>query len=218
VLRYDLPTPDGGYAERFWSHRTVPVLDEQGDVVLLLHRADDITDYVRHRDEAGWDAVRGRQVPELVHPAEADFFSLTRELAQGHAELLASSERERHTAASLAGLATTVAALSAAESRAELLRQMFRHGRRALQADVLAVALLDRVAATWRSSTPGTATAPTRSSAGWSPTSPTTSRSWRSASAVAPRRHPQGERLARARGRRTCLTAGPCRHRRPGHR
>jgi hypothetical protein len=143
VLRYDLPTPDGGYAERFWSHRTVPVLDEQGDVVLLLHRADDITDYVRHRDEAGWDAVRGRQVPELVHPAEADFFSLTRELAQAHAELLASSERERHTAASLAGLATTVAALSAAESRAELLRQMFRHGRRALQADVLAVALLE---------------------------------------------------------------------------
>jgi hypothetical protein len=114
-----------------------------GDVVLLLHRADDITDYVRHRDEAGWDAVRGRQVPELVHPAEADFFSLTRELAQAHAELLASSERERHTAASLAGLATTVAALSAAESRAELLRQMFRHGRRALQADVLAVALLE---------------------------------------------------------------------------
>ena len=53
------------------------------------------------------------------------------------------SERERHTAQSLAGLATTVSALSAAESRAELLRQMFRHGRRALQADVLAVALLE---------------------------------------------------------------------------
>ena len=78
-----------------------------------------------------------------MHRAEADLFSLTRELEQANAELLASSERERHTAQSLAGLATTVSALSAAESRSELLRQMFRHGRRALQADVLAVALLE---------------------------------------------------------------------------
>jgi serine phosphatase RsbU (regulator of sigma subunit) len=43
----------------------------------------------------------------------------------------------------LAGLATTVSALSTAEDRDELLRQMFRHGRRALRADLLAVALLE---------------------------------------------------------------------------
>ena len=114
-----------------------------GDVVLLLHRADDITDYVRYRLDAGSDEVGGQQWAERVHQAEADLFSRTQELEQANAELLALSERERHTAQSLAGLATTVSALSAADSRAELLRQMFRHGRRALQADVLAVALLE---------------------------------------------------------------------------
>ena len=121
----------------------MPILDASEDVVLLLHRADDITDYVRYRDDGGSDASGGQQWAERVHQTEADLFSRTQELEQANAELLALSERERHTAQSLAGLATTVSALSAAESRTELLRQMFRHGRRALQADVLAVALLE---------------------------------------------------------------------------
>ena len=141
--RHDIRMPDGSYAERFWTYRTVPVLDERDDVVLLLHRADDITDYVRFRVEAEPGAVGGRQWAERVHQAQTDLFSRTQELGQAHAELVALSERERHTAESLAGLATTVSALSAAESRTELLRQMFRHGRRTLQADVLAVALLE---------------------------------------------------------------------------
>ena len=143
LQRHDIRGADGRYAERFWSYRSVPILDDTGQVVLLLHRADDITDYVRHRDEADRDAAGREQVSEAVHRAEADLFSLTRELEQANAALLASSERERHTAQSLAGLATTVSALSVAESRSELLRQMFRHGRRAFQADVLAVALLE---------------------------------------------------------------------------
>jgi serine phosphatase RsbU (regulator of sigma subunit) len=143
LQRYDIRLPDGRFTERFWSYRTVPVVDDRGDVVLLLHRADDITDYVRYRVDEGPDETGGQQWAERVHQAEADLFSRTQELEQAHAELLELSERERHTARSLAGLATTVSALSAAESRTELLRQMFQHGRRALQADVLAVALLE---------------------------------------------------------------------------
>jgi serine phosphatase RsbU (regulator of sigma subunit) len=107
--------PDGSYAERFWSCRTVPILDDGDDVVLLLHRADDVTDQVRYRDD----------------------------LERANTDLLAANERERRTASTLAGLATTVSALSAAESRTDLLRLMFRHGLRALEADVLAVALLE---------------------------------------------------------------------------
>jgi serine phosphatase RsbU (regulator of sigma subunit) len=143
LQKYDIPMPDGSFDERFWSYHTVPVLDEQDQVVLLLHRADDITDYVRYRDDAACDGPRGRRWAEWAQRAEADLFSRTAELAQANAELRALSERERRTAETLSGLSTTVSALSAAESRDDLLRQMFRHGRRALRADVLAVALLE---------------------------------------------------------------------------
>ena len=131
------PTTDGDRREQFWSHCTVPVLGDQEEVVLLLHRAEDITDYV---DD--WDEIRP-PLSARVERAETDLLARTRELEHANAELRATSERERRTAQQLAGLAETVSALSLAESRSELLRQMFRHARRALRADVLAVALLE---------------------------------------------------------------------------
>ena len=143
LLRYVVPTSDGGPRERYWSHCTVPVLGEQGEVVLLLHRAEDITDHVSDPDDARPPATRGVPLAARVQRAETDLLARTHELEQANAELRATSERERRTAQQLAGLAATVSALSVAESRSELLRQMFRHARRALSADVLAVALLE---------------------------------------------------------------------------
>ena len=138
IQRYDIRMPDGSYVQRFWSPQNVPILDEDGEVALLLHRADDITEYIRDRDEARRAAVHGRHRVEQV---EADLFSRTRALEQLNADLRTSSERERRTARSLAGLARTVSALAAAETTPELLHLLFAHGRSALAADTAAVAL-----------------------------------------------------------------------------
>jgi serine phosphatase RsbU (regulator of sigma subunit) len=73
---------------------------------------------------------------------ESALHARTRELEEANAELRALSERERRTARSLAGLATAVSALAAAETRGDLLRHLFRHGAAAFDADALAVALL----------------------------------------------------------------------------
>ncbi len=121
--RLDVTLADGTRAERWWDYRTVPVLDDRGAVALLVHRADEVSDRV-HRAGA---AVRGS----------------TRDLEQANAELRALGERQQRTADALAGLATTVSALASAEDRADLLRQLFRHGRPSLRADLLAVALLE---------------------------------------------------------------------------
>jgi len=115
--RCGVPLPDGTTAERYWDYRTVPVLDERGEVVLLVHRADDVTGVGRR---AG-----------------------TQELERANAELRALGDRQRRTADALAGLAATVSALAGAETRADLLRELFGHGRPALRADLLAVALLE---------------------------------------------------------------------------
>ncbi|MGZ4544880.1 MAG: SpoIIE family protein phosphatase [Blastococcus sp.] len=143
LLRHVTPMTDGGQRERFWRHCTVPVLSDQGEVVLLLHAAEDITDHVNDRDEARPLSTGGLPLAARVEQARTDLVVRTRELEQANAELRATTERERRAAQQLAGLAATVTALSVAESRSELLRQMFRHARRALRADVLAVALLE---------------------------------------------------------------------------
>jgi len=73
VQKYDIRMPDGSFEERFWSPRNVPVLDERGKVVLLMHRSDDITDYLQAQDTARLEVERAQQV-------EADLFSRTQEL------------------------------------------------------------------------------------------------------------------------------------------
>ncbi len=134
VQRYDIPLPDGTWDVRYWSPVNVPVLDDTGGVAFLLHRSDDITDYVRLRGEA-------EQGQRRVVEVEADLLSRTRELQDAVAELRALEARQRRTAHSLAGLTAIVSALAAAESRAHLVDLLADHGGAALDASLLALAL-----------------------------------------------------------------------------
>ena len=132
LQRYDIRMPDGTYVTRWWAPQNVPVLDDDGEVVLLLHRADDITDYV-----AGREAAR-REVAQV----EGDLYARTRELERLNARLRATNERERRTAQSLAGLAATVSALAAADSTAELVQLMFERSEASLGVSATNIALL----------------------------------------------------------------------------
>ena len=140
IQKYDIPMPDGTYEERFWSPRNVPITDAEGRVVLLLHRSDDVTGYIRDRDEAQQAAARGQ---DRVEQVESNLFDRTRELERSNAELRASVDREQRTARALTGLAATVSALADAETTPQLLELLFAHGRSALHTDAAAVALRD---------------------------------------------------------------------------
>jgi PAS domain S-box-containing protein len=118
AVRADVRRPDGTTTERWWDVRAVPVTGGNGDVAVLFVRTDDVT--ARPAASAG-----------------------TRALEQANTELRALGARQQRTADVLAGLASTVSALAGAETRADLLRELFGHGRAALRADLLAVALLE---------------------------------------------------------------------------
>jgi PAS domain S-box-containing protein len=50
IQKYDIRRPDedgGGFEERFWSPRNVPVLDDRGELAYIIHRVRDVTEYVR---------------------------------------------------------------------------------------------------------------------------------------------------------------------------
>ncbi|MBB3213128.1 signal transduction histidine kinase [Herbaspirillum sp. Sphag1AN] len=55
LQRYDVPLPDGdGFEERYWSPSNYPVLDQYGQLLYIIHRAEDVTDYAlikKERDE-----------------------------------------------------------------------------------------------------------------------------------------------------------------------
>ena len=52
VQRYALREVNGHFVERWWSPVNSPVLGDDGDVALILHRVEDVTELVLLRDEA----------------------------------------------------------------------------------------------------------------------------------------------------------------------
>lgn len=54
IQKYDIrkhESEGGGFEVRYWSPINTPVLDEHGDVVYIIHRVEDVSDYVRLREE-----------------------------------------------------------------------------------------------------------------------------------------------------------------------
>lgn len=47
VQKYDVRNAAGVFEERFWSCVNTPILDENGEVYLIVHRAEDVTEYIR---------------------------------------------------------------------------------------------------------------------------------------------------------------------------
>jgi PAS domain S-box-containing protein len=53
--RYDIRRPledGGGYEERYWTSLNSPVLDEQGEVIQIIHRVEDVTGLVKLRQKS----------------------------------------------------------------------------------------------------------------------------------------------------------------------
>src|SRR5262245_19882285 len=65
VQKYDIRRPEsegGGFEERYWSPLNSPVLDAQGRVTRIIHRVEDVTDFVRLKTV---QAEQDRQSHEL---------------------------------------------------------------------------------------------------------------------------------------------------------
>jgi PAS domain S-box-containing protein len=52
VQRYSVQEADGSFVERWWSPVNSPVLDKFGNVALIIHRVEDVSETVRLRGEA----------------------------------------------------------------------------------------------------------------------------------------------------------------------
>ena len=46
VQKYDIRRPDGSFEERFWSPLNKPVLDDEGNLIFIIHRVEDVTEYI----------------------------------------------------------------------------------------------------------------------------------------------------------------------------
>lgn len=91
VQRYPIPRPaqlGGGFEERFWSPLNAPVLSRDGRVAYIIHRVEDVTDYVRHKGAVPSDPLSDRTLR-----MEADIVARSRELQRANDELRDAQQR-----------------------------------------------------------------------------------------------------------------------------
>jgi len=65
VQQYDIRGPDGAYVVRHWSPQNIPVLGEHGELSYILHRVEDVSEYVALRERGD------RQEQEILRRSQA---------------------------------------------------------------------------------------------------------------------------------------------------
>jgi len=52
IQKYDIRRPDGQFEERYWSPVNSPVMGADGSILFIVHRVEDVTEFVHRKSEA----------------------------------------------------------------------------------------------------------------------------------------------------------------------
>lgn len=96
LQRYDIPVGDDGeFEERHWSPLNVPVVVEDGTITHIIHRVQDVTEFVR----SGRGAAEGAR--DRLSELEADLFARAREVQDMNRQLRETNHELASTTAAL---------------------------------------------------------------------------------------------------------------------
>ena len=96
LQRYDIPAGDGGeFEERYWSPINTPILAADGTITHVIHRVQDVTEFVRSSGQAPDGALA--RMSEL----EADLFARAREVQDMNRQLRETNDELGTTTAAL---------------------------------------------------------------------------------------------------------------------
>ncbi|MEW1828192.1 SpoIIE family protein phosphatase [Streptomyces sp. NPDC088196] len=95
LLRYDIEDPlrPGRWVEHFWSPVNAPIRDRNGEVTLIVHRVEEVTEFVR--------AIGGRAGDRRARVLEAELYTRARELQEVNERLRRAHAHEREVALTL---------------------------------------------------------------------------------------------------------------------
>ncbi|MEW2398948.1 ATP-binding protein [Streptomyces sp. NPDC046862] len=88
LQRYDIPTgDDGAFAERYWSPVNTPVLDAGNNVTHIIHRVEDVTEFVHLRRVGREQERAAAEAQTRAEGMEIDLFVRAREIREVNEQL-----------------------------------------------------------------------------------------------------------------------------------
>lgn len=95
IQKYDVRRPDGAFEERYWSPVNSPVLSVDGRLEYVIHRVEDVTDFVKQRPPVGRD---DGEVQNRLEQMQAEIFHSSQQVqAANHQLRAANAELEAFT-------------------------------------------------------------------------------------------------------------------------
>jgi signal transduction histidine kinase len=95
VQKYDIRRPEsegGGFEERFWSPTNSPVLDAKGELAYIIHRVEDVTEFVRLKNIGSEVRTRAEKMEAEVYLRAQEVAEANRHLARLAAQLESSNQ------------------------------------------------------------------------------------------------------------------------------
>ena len=104
VQKYDVRRPEaqgGGFEERFWSPVNSPVLDAAGTVAFIIHRVEDVTEFIRLKQQDSRKDAEAKDLRVRAERMEAEVFRRAQEIQERNKALRESEDRLRQLNATL---------------------------------------------------------------------------------------------------------------------
>lgn len=95
IQKYDVRRPDGVFEERYWSPVNSPIIGLDGNIDYIIHRAEDVTDFVRQKSRSAAPAADPAADPSLaarLQGMEAEVYQRSRDLQLALAQLRAAND------------------------------------------------------------------------------------------------------------------------------
>jgi len=90
IQKYDVRRPDGVFEERFWSPVNSPVFDADRKIEYIIHRVEDVTEFVRKKDHPLAGSEDGLRV--RMEQMEAEIFKSSQEVQAANTQLRAAMQ------------------------------------------------------------------------------------------------------------------------------
>jgi signal transduction histidine kinase len=90
VQKYDIRRPDaegGGFEERFWSPVNAPVLDDNGDLRYIVHRVEDVTEFLRLKRQDAEQSLAAEELEDRAQRMESEVVRQTQQVADASRQL-----------------------------------------------------------------------------------------------------------------------------------
>src|SRR5437867_3991089 len=94
VQQYDIRPPDsegGAFEERYWSPVNSPVCDADGELAYIIHRVEDVTEFIRLKRQDSEQARRTEVLQDRAERMEAEIFARAQQLQDVNRQLRAAN-------------------------------------------------------------------------------------------------------------------------------